>query len=280
MNKEERKALMDKVRNVFNFSYYYRDTETDEKTIKTCRSFVMSFLYEILSSSLIEKKFYFYRTSSDNEEKVSNLNMCDLIDDVMIDLKHYLSYIEKYNDEDSVFYELDRLNDDYLDIHKIPEFNSKKYIAQKINHIGEILPILGKKINQELPSKLEVSFNESESWYGNEWMVFGNKMGSHYPLDDFWEYITPIATDEAILAKIEKKMFDEKIEKVRIAVLNSVEELELYLKLDCLDMFLSSEEIKKLKEFQKFFEDFNDKQCELFGKEELGYGETRRYKRY
>lgn len=276
MTDEERRELIKKVIGVFNFDWYFSYVKNDETTIEACRSFIMSFFYRILSTHLIEKEFSFYKCIPEN----FNYELCDLIDDTIIDLKHYLSYIERYRDKNSVYYELKKLNDDYLDIHKIPEFNSKKYISEKIAHIGKILFKLEKIINKSMPSELTVDFNASKDLYGNKRVVLGNKMGSSHNLDLFWEYITPVATDEAILAMFERKIFEQNIKKVRLQVLNSIEELEIFLELDCLDVFLSKEEINKLKGFLKYFKEFNERQCELFGIEELGYGETRRYKHW
>lgn len=281
MTEKERCDFLDKVVEPFGLSSYFNYTRTDEMVVTYCRSLVFSFLYKITESHLLEKKFSFYRLSYDPTiDKVLKMDLCDLIDSAIIDLKHYLAYIEKYKDENSIYYELNRLNDDYLDLMKIPEFNSKKYIREKINHIAELLPILEKRTGEKMPTKLEVDFCADTGYYSDSQIVKTNSMSGSFPLKKFWKYITPAATDEAILAKIEKSMFLEKVKDVRIEILNSIIEFKDFLKLDCLNEFLEENEIEKLKEFQTFFLRFNEKHCELFGKEELGYGEYRRSKRW
>lgn len=277
MTREERYDFGAKISRTFfgSSSYSYQYTGSDEEVIQRCRSYLYSFFYRIVETGLIEKEFSFYRyNDSDMKRIMEDIELCDLVDSAIIDLKHYLAYVEQYCDEDSIYFELDRINDDYLSINKIPEFNSKKYIREKVNHIAELLPELQKKTGETMPKELEVNFNAQGYMYPEEQMIIASS-GNDTPLKDIWEYITPIATDEAVIARMEKGLFLQKINKVRIQVLNSQIELERFLNLECLNVFLEDEEIKKIKSFKKFFDDFNEKQYALFGTKKLGYDDYR-----
>lgn len=258
-----------------SFSYQY--TSSDEEVIQYCRSYIYSFLYRMIESSLPKKEFSFYKYNDSEMKKIMNdIDLCDLVDSTIIDLKHYLAHIEQYCDEDSVYFELDRLNDDYLSITKIPELNSKKYIREKVKHMAELLPELEKRIGLFLYKDAGVHFNISG--YSEKQMVFFDR--EPVPLKDVFEYITPVATDKAVLAKMEKELFLKNIKKVRIEVLNAQIELERFLNLNCLKQFLKDEEIKKIKSFKNFFDNFNEKQYDLFGTEKLGYNDYRNSSRW
>lgn len=274
MTREERYDLGATVQKALfrssSFSYQY--TGSDEEVIQYCRSYIYSFLYRMIESSLSKKEFSFYKYNDSDIKKIMNdIDLCDLVDSAIIDLKHYLAHIEQYCDEDSVYFELDRLNDDYLNINKIPELNSKKYIIEKVNHIAELLSELEKRMGEFLYKEVKVCFNISG--YSEKQMVFFNR--EDVPLKNLFEYITPVATDEAVLAKMEKELFLKNIHKVRIEVLNAQIELERFLDLECLKLFLEDEEIKKIKSFKKFFDNFNEKQCDLFGMKKLSHNDYR-----
>lgn len=279
MTREERYDLGATVKKVLfrdsSFSYQY--TSSDKEVIQYCRSYIYSFLYRIIESSLPKKEFSFYKYNDSDMKKIMNdIDLCDLADSTIIDLKHYLAHIEQYCNKDSVYFELDRLNDDYLSITKIPELNSKKYIREKVKHMAELLSELEKRIGLFLYKEAEVHFNISG--YSEKQMVFFDR--EYVPLKDVFEYITPVATDEAVLAKMEKELFLKNIHKVRIEVLNAQIELERFLDLECLKLFLEDEEIKKIKSFKKFFDNFNEKQCDLFGTKKLGYNDYRNSSRW
>ena len=280
MEEREIKENYDKFKEVFNLNRYWNDYQDEESLKKTTRTLIYAFFYKMLTSTLTEKRFVFYKLYRDELDNVLRLNLCNLIDDAIIDLNHYLKYVEKYKDKDSVFYELDRLNDDYFDIHKIPEFNSKKYIREKIKHIGKIVSILGTKLNIMVPDSMEIEFGKKRyySEYENTIRCIGAGFPNSYDLKEFWNYITPCATDEAILAKFELKLYLENVKTIRVEILNSIEEFELFLKLNFLSSFFTEREIHKMKEFLNFLKTFNKKHAKIFGHEELGYGETRRFK--
>ncbi len=275
MDKKELESLNNKLRGVFHYSFNYEICKSEENLKKKARSLILGFFYRIIYTNLTKKEFNFYDYYNSELEEILKMNLCNLIDDVIIDLKHYLKYVKKYKDEDSIFYELERINDDYLDIHKIPEFNSKKYIREKVEHIGDIVSILGNKLNISVPSKMTVRFGEEDySRYENEIICKGgNFLDDNYDLDSFWEYITPCATDDAILNKFELKLYLKKVEDVRIEILNSLIVLENFLELNFIHMFFTDEEINKIKDFYNFFENFNEEHAELFGHDELKYGE-------
>ena len=68
-----------------------------------------------------------------------------------------------------------------------------------------------------LYKEVKVCFNISG--YSEKQMVFFNR--EDVPLKNLFEYITPVATDEAVLAKMEKELFLKNIHKVRIEVLKN-----------------------------------------------------------
>ena len=98
---------------------------------------------------------------------------------------------------------------------------------------------------------MTVRFGEEDySRYENEIICKGgNFLDDNYDLDSFWEYITPCATDDAILNKFELKLYLKKVEDVRIEILNSLIVLENFLELNFIHMFFTDEEINKIKDF-------------------------------